>query len=277
MFLTGRKKSKELVYYEVLEKRAALNRDEQRSLQILKSGFEGEEQFDAVFDEAGHDNLYIFRDIWLVLDGSTVQLDSLAVTDDTLILNEIKNYSGSYTYENGVWKVRRQQISEDPVSQVRRAAGKLVKLSYETGFKFDVKKEVIFINPYFIFESHDGKDADMFVMRSRLKQYMRSLGNYHSGRSAKVLAEEIHNRIVDNPYPVPETEYSRLKLGLNCWGCGGYDLNKNRFSTHCRECGYSEPIERHVVRSALEFAVLFPSEPITKKGVCDLMDSAVSA
>src|SRR5699024_1417797 len=170
MFLTGRKKPKQLMYYEVLEKRAELSREEQRALQYLRSGFEGEKQFDDVFDEVGHDNLYIFRDIWLVLDGATVQLDSLAVTNDTLILNEIKNYSGKYTYENGVWKVRRQQISEDPVSQIRRAAGKLFKLSYETSFKFEVRKEIIFINSYFMFDAYDDRDPDMFILRNGLKQ-----------------------------------------------------------------------------------------------------------
>src|SRR5699024_7898682 len=123
----------------------------------------------------------------------------------------------SYGYDNGEWKVRGQQISEDPVSQVRRAAGKLIKLSYAAGIKFTVQKSVVFVNPYFIFESSDGKDADMLIMPNRLKQYLRSLGNYHCGRSAKMLAEEIQRRIVDNPWPLPETDPGRLRQGLNCW------------------------------------------------------------
>lgn len=260
---------------ETLAGRAELGEKETFDLGRHRSGYEGEMAYDTVFDEVGHDHLYIFRDIWLRIDNGDVQFDSLIVADNILIVNEIKNYSGNYTFENAVWKVRGRQISEDPVSQINRAAGKLVKLRNETGFQFDIQKEIIFINPYFIFALGDTGSSNLFVMRNRLKQYFRSLHNNTAGRSAKVLSEEVVKRIIEDPYPVPVTDCSRLKLGVNCWRCGGYDIYMKRFSTFCRECRYSEPVERLIVRSVIEYAVLFPEEAVTKKKIVDFLDGLI--
>ncbi|WP_411843678.1 hypothetical protein [Salinicoccus sp. HZC-1] len=167
--------------------------------------------------------------------------------------------------------MRGQQISEDPVSQIHRAANKLVKLRNESGFQFKIQKEIIFINPYFIFGSGDSASQNLFVMRNRSKQYFRSLGSNTAGRSAKVLSEEVARRITRDPYPTPVTDYSRLKLGLNCWKCGGYDLEIKRFSTVCCHCNYSETIERLIVRTAIEYAVLFPEERVMMRKIYEFL------
>ena len=284
MFITERNRSKQHAYFETLSGRADLDRKEAADLGRYRSGYSGECEYDSVLDAVGHDNLFVFRDIWLRVGGAEVQFDALIVADNVLIANEIKNYSGNYSYENGVWRVRGQQISEDPVSQLSRAAGKLVKLRNESGFQFDIEKEIIFINPYFIFGGDAGDGgaggsggggARQFIMRNRLKQYFRSLGNHTSGRSAKILSEEIAGRIVADPYPVPETDCGRLRLGANCFKCGSFDVEMKRFVSVCRGCGYAETVERLVVRTVVDFAVLFPGEEVTKKKISDFLDGSV--
>src|SRR5699024_405513 len=220
--------------------------------------------------------LFVFRDIWMQAGRGRVHFYALIVVDNVLIANEIKNYSSNYLYENCVWRVRGQQISEDPVSQLSRAAGKLVKLRNESGFQFDIEKEIVFINPYFIFGGDAGDGGSrQFIMRNRLKQYFRSLGNHTSGRSAKVLSEEIAGRIIADPYPVPETDCGRLRLGANCFKCGSFDVEMKRFVSVCRGCGYTETVERLVVRTVVDFAVLFPGEEVTKKKISDFLDGSV--
>lgn len=279
MFITERNKSKQHVYLETLAGRAELDRGESADLGRYRSGYSGECDYDSVFDAVGHDHLYIFRDIWLRISGSEVQFDALIVADNIIIVNEIKNYSGNYSYENSVWKVRGRQISEDPVSQLNRAAGKLVKLRNALGFPFDIGKELIFINPYFIFGAGgtDESVAGRFIMRNRVKQYFRSLGSHTTGRSAKVLSEEIAGRIIEDPYPVPATDYGRLKLGVNCSECGGFDVEMKRFSTVCRSCSYPETVERLIVRAAVEYAVLFPDEKVTMRKIYDFLGHRIDA
>lgn len=276
MFVTERSKSRNHIYLEVLAGRAELEQKEKRDLERYRSGYAGEMDYDDVLDAVGHGPLYVFRDVWLGIQDSKVQLDSLIVADNIMIVNEIKNYSGNYSYENGVWKVRNRQISEDPVSQISTAANKLLKLRYDTGIHFEIQKEVVFVNPYLIFGPTDYKNVNMFVMRNRLKQYFRSLHNNTAGKSAKLLAEEIAGRIIENPHPAPETDGGRIKRGVNCYKCSSFDILMKRFCLECRICGYVEPFERLVVRAVIEFSILFPSETVTRKRIYEFLGGEIN-
>lgn len=276
MFVTKREKSRNHIYLEVLEWRAELSQKESRDLERYRSGFEGEREYDELLDAVGSGEMYVFRDIWLGIQDSKVQLDALIVADDIMIVNEIKNYSGNYSYENGVWKVRNYQISEDPVSQVTTAANKLLKLRYDAGIQFEIQKEVVFVNPYLIFGPTDYKNLDMFVMRNRLKQYFRSLHNNTVGRSAEVLAGEIAGRIIENPHPAPETDSTRVKRGVNCYRCGSFDVFGKKFFSECLGCGCAEPVERLIVRSAIEFSVLFSKEKVTGRKIHEFLNGQIN-
>ncbi|AKG73533.1 nuclease-related domain-containing protein [Salinicoccus halodurans] len=277
MFVTERNRSRNHIYLEVRKSRAELDRKEERSLEWYRSGYEGEQEYDAVLDAVGHGPLYVFRDIWLGVQDSKVQLDTLIVADNIMIVNEIKNYSGNYSYEEGVWKVRGHQISEDPVSQISVAANKLLKLRYDTGIHFEIQKEIVFVNPYMIFGPTDYKNVNLFVMRNRLKQYFRSLHNNTSGRSAKVLAEEIAGRIIENPHPAPKADKGRIKFGVNCCKCSSFAVLMKRFCVECPACGYVEPVERSVVRAAIEFSVLFPEEKVTRGGIYEFLGKKIDS
>ena len=67
---------------------------EERSLPFYEKGYLGECLYDKIFEEVGHSNLYLFRDTWLEINSSIVQLDSLIISDGEMIINEIFNFSG---------------------------------------------------------------------------------------------------------------------------------------------------------------------------------------
>ena len=275
MFVTERRKSENHVYLEVLATRAELDVRERRVLERYRSGFEGEREYDAVLDAVGHGLLYVFRDIWLGIGDGKVQLDSLIIADNMLIVNEVKNYSGNYSYEEGVWRVRGRQISEDPVSQVSTAANKLLRLRYDVGVPFEVQKGIVFVNPYLIFGPTDYQNVDMFVMRNRLKQYFRSLTNMNVGESAKVLAAEVAKRIITSPHPAAVNERAKIRFGVNCYRCQSFNIRLDRYCAGCRGCGYIEPFERLIVRAAVEFSVLYPGEAVTRQRVYDFLGGEV--
>src|SRR5699024_308746 len=177
MFVTERRKSENHVYLEVLATRAELDVRERRVLERYRSGGEGEREYDAVLDAVGHGLLYVFRGIWLGIGGGEVPVDSPIIADNMLIVNEGRNCSGKYCYEDGVWSGRGRQMSEAPVSQVSTAANKRLRLRYDVDGPFEVQKGIVFVNPYLIFGPTDYQNVDMFVMRNRLKQYFRSLTN----------------------------------------------------------------------------------------------------
>src|SRR5699024_7379364 len=80
---------------------SALTRDEQWRMSNLVCVFAGEAEYDRLFDVAGHGRLLIYRDVWMKVDKAVLQADSLIVTDGVIVVNGIKNYSGSHLYQSG--------------------------------------------------------------------------------------------------------------------------------------------------------------------------------
>ncbi|MEZ2457792.1 nuclease-related domain-containing protein [Salinicoccus roseus] len=269
MFLTDRKKSKELNFYEVLERRTALGEGERKTLKILRQGFEGEQSYDRLWDEVGHDHLLIFRDIWMKVENATLQIDALIVYGDRLIVNEIKNYSGMYQYADGSWSVNSFQISEDPVAQVSRTAGKLIRLKYGGGHghPFEVDRKVAFVNPNFNLTVDTEESKHHIITRPMLKYYMRDVARRRSGADASALSDTIRNCIIEDPMALPEVDVARIRTGLYCGRCGSFKLTLDRYRSHCTSCGHQETIEYQLVKAIVDYSLLFPQHPIEKSSV----------
>lgn len=104
MFITERKLPEELLHYYALKHRSILANNYFDKLHRLERGVEGERVYDLILDEAGHSNLYIFRDLYLLIEGSVTQYDTLIVSESGIIVNEIKNFTGDYQVKDSLWR-----------------------------------------------------------------------------------------------------------------------------------------------------------------------------
>lgn len=276
IFLTERSKSNELKYLEALSIRAQLTETESKTLNRLQKGFEGEKRYDKIFDEAGHDKISIFRDIWIKADKSLTQIDSLIVSDDVVVINEIKNYSGQYTYENNVWHVGNIQISDDPIIQSKRASSKLIKIFRENHTNVTVDSNVIFPNPYFILTTNDEFCNASVIKRDRLKIYMRSLNRLSSGRDSHEVVQLIESYSVPEPLHRTDTEFSRLKTGRYCVHCNAYELDSYRGFTICRNCHGRMSNKLHVLTAVRDFQLLFHNGQITTAVIQKILNGEIS-
>lgn len=276
MFVTERSKPNELKYLEALSIRAQLTEAESKTLKRLNKGFEGEELYDRIFDEAGHDRVSIFRDIWIKADKSLTQIDSLIVSDDVVVINEIKNYSGQYTYENNVWHVGNIQISDDPIIQAKRASSKLIKIFRENHTHITVDSKVIFPNPYFIFTTNDAVCNASMIKRNRLKIYMRALNRLPSGRISHEIIQLLESYRVPGPVYHMDTEFSRLKTGRYCIHCNAYELDSYRGFTVCRNCSGRMSNKLHLLTAVRDFQLLFHNEQITTAVIQKILNEEIS-
>lgn len=264
MFLAERKLPEELLHYYALKKRSMLSTDENAKLQRLERGVQGERIYDLILEDAGHDNLYIFRDIYLLIEGSVTQYDTLIVSESGIIVNEIKNYTGDYQVEASVWtRNRGTPLPDDPVSQLRRAVGKLMKLRSAVSFNFKVEGKLIFPNEVFRLISNDDKLWSQVVLRGDLKRYFNGFYNEYSGEGASELADLIERHIVPNPYFRHRVDFDSVKHGLYCGGCGSFKLEKQQFHFLCLTCGSRESNETHLVRTMSDFKYLFGALEMT--------------
>ncbi len=266
----------ELAYYRALKKRASLPREDVKNLAAQEKGYAGECVYDRIFDEVGHDSVYVFRDIYLGIEGRAAQYDSLIVSDDGIVVNEIKNYSGNYRYEKGTWYIGKSPVSDDALSQLRRAIGKLVKLRYQVQGKFDISGKIVFPNIEFRLQSSDDDLWENVVLRSGLRSYLGQFKNMYAGRVGEDIAELIRSHIVPNTYFDKYADFSAVRKGLYCSECGGFELENRYLYMTCQDCSKTEKKETHVLRAISDYKALFLNDKLTKQRFMEFIDYKVS-
>lgn len=272
MFINQREVPAEFLFYQALAARRNLSPDEQFQFSNIQKGFEGECLYDQIFDEVGHQNVYIFRDLYLKIGGSVTQYDSIVISDENVTINEIKNFQGDLHYEKENWYKNGYLLEDDAFSQLRRAKGKLIKLSKNSDVKFDVEGSLIFINDDFRLTAEDQTVFEKTVTRSYVRNYMKKLNSRNRGNRAKKIANIINKHKVSNEFFDKNPDISMLKLGLYCGECKSYDLEKNKFHFTCNLCGTRETYETHVLRAINDYKFLFYNQPITKNAILKLIN-----
>src|SRR5690625_800016 len=264
MFLNMRQKPQELIYYQALSNRSVLSNKEQRKLAALSAGHAGECEYDRLFDAAGHGSLLIYRDVWMKVDEAVIQTDSLVIADGVVAVDEVKNFSGDYKYADGKWTVSGRPGYEDPLAQVSRTAGKLVRLSGMMPHRFDVRKKVVFVNPDMNLECNSEENRRFIVGRHRLREHFSDLARLSAGPAAHANARALRRFFIRNPMSLPKTDFKRVRIGNYCHACGAFDLGIGKYKAECLRCGYGETAERMIVRGIIDFSVLFHDIPMTR-------------
>lgn len=276
MFITDRKIPEELLHYRGLAARSTLTKDEIDKIRALERGCKGESDYDAVLEKTGHQSVYVFRDIYLLIEGSVTQYDTLIVSESGVAVNEIKNFSGDYRYDNGMWTIGNYRVPDDAASQLRRAIGKLKRLQSSTSYNFQVVGKLVFPNEDFQLFTEDDRLWNQVVLRSNMKRYFRGFDNEYSGDAASEFVTLIEKHIVPNPYFKHGVEFDAVRKGLYCGGCGSVDLKKQYFHFICQRCESRESNETHIVRAMNDFKYLFGRLPMTTKRLMEFVGGAVS-
>lgn len=275
MILTERKVPFELMYMRAFSRRVEMNSKDARTLSVLESGYEGEVHYDKVLEEIGHESLIVFRDIYVKAGDAVAQFDSIVIDGNSVTVNEIKNYSGIYSYNDGQWFSGKFEVTEDAISQLKRAMGKLKKIKYESKMDFDVSGKIIFPNLDLQFDCDDERARSLVVMRNQLKEYLKSFRSSGVSEQSKEIARVIYRKIIDNPYFDKSADITDLKRGLYCSSYGGFDLDIQKYYVYCRRCKCRESKESHIIRVFSDFQALFRHEKMTRQKLQLLLDDQV--
>ncbi|HBV24062.1 MAG TPA: hypothetical protein DEB42_09830 [Jeotgalicoccus sp.] len=271
MYLNDRNTTAELLHYRALSVRGVLSVEDARNLKIYESGFSGEYLYDKIFDEVGHDNLYIFRDVYLAVGKSGAQYDSIIIADDVITVNEIKNYSDEYYYKNGRFIKNGEVVPDNPFTQVDRAVGKLYRKCRNAKISTEIKSKVIFPNDDFRLYSEDTSIWKNVVIRMDLKKYFRQFKDSYNTEKAGSLVSVIRAHISPNPYFNGRSNVDRLRTGLYCGSCGDFNLIKTRYHRQCVSCGTKESNETHMLRVMSDYKYLFYGEVMTRRSILELI------
>lgn len=277
MFINERMKPHDLLFYEALSARTELTKDEKKNLNNFRKGYEGEMLYDQLFESIGHDNILIYRDVFLSIDNSVTQYDALIISDHGIISNEVKNFSGKCTVRDGNWLLNDYPVTKDAFSQLNRAVGKLMDIRNSTQSNFNVSGKLIFPNDTFIFHSEEQYNWDKIILRSGLRDYFRqfNLSGIKTGNKAQYISRVISSYIVENPYFILKADKMRLKLGLYCGQCGSFNLSRKRFHMTCNRCDSTECNETHLIRAMSDYKFLFYNQPMTRNNLLEFIDNDI--
>lgn len=264
MFLNTRGKSHDLLFYETLKRRCELTSVEKSWFKTFQKGFEGECLYDEIFEDVGHDDVLVYRDLYLKLGKSVTQYDALVINDDGIIVNEIKNYTGEYKVEGGDWFRNGQRISEEPLAQLNRAVGKLIGLRNSVNGNFGISGKLIFVSDDFYLQTDDNSLWGKIVVRMNLRRYLREFRGGKISNKSQFIVRLLSENIVENPYIDNNVDEERLRKGIYCGQCGSFNLIKSRFHLVCSSCESKEVNETHLLRAMSDYQFLFYGKPMTR-------------
>ncbi|WP_226086371.1 nuclease-related domain-containing protein [Mesobacillus sp. S13] len=277
MILKTRYEPDELKIMNLLEPRMNFTEKEKQRHYRLKKGYEGEVKYDRWMKSLEIQNLTL-NDLLLEASNTTFQIDSSVITQNKLLLFEVKDFEGEYYYEDERLKIIYGEEIKDPLLQLKRNTSLFRQLLASLGFHLEIESYVIFINPEFTLYQAP-KNAPN-ILPSQLNRFMKKLNkrqsklnNIHQKIADKLL--ELHT--VDNPYKrLPKYEYEQLKKGIVCGECHSFVDQVVKREFVCSHCGSHEKIDTAVLRNIEEVRLLFPDKKITTTLIYEWSNGALS-
>ncbi|HWL24363.1 MAG TPA: nuclease-related domain-containing protein [Ureibacillus sp.] len=269
MIVKPRKRSLELQILTSLNNRLELSEKYKSLLHTLKKGYEGEILFESYISKL-QNNFLILSDLFLQVNSTNFQLDSIIITYDKIFLYEVKNLEGDYYYDatkDRIYSKTKEIIN--PLSQVVRAETLLRQILQSLKIHLPIEYNVVFVNQEFTLY---GAPLDKpFIYPTQIHRYLKKFESMSTDKINKnsYVAEKLLSLHSSDSmfWQIPPYEYKDLKLGVTCAVCGSFMNTVEGYSCICLKCGKRESVYSVILRSVEEFKLLFPEEKITTNGI----------
>ncbi|WP_240376111.1 nuclease-related domain-containing protein [Bacillus piscicola] len=263
MFIKERSEPWELRVMRVLHARMALSAEDKRQFFKLKKGFEGEKKFDQLLTPLSGKFLGL-GDLLFDHNQTLFQIDTLLLSGDSIYLFDVKTFEGDYTFEEDHWHSSSGVETRNPIHQLHRSESLLRQLLRHLRLDLPIVSYAVFVHSEFTL--YQAKPSLPLILPTQLAHYVRKWHTEFSPPDQKYtqLAERLRSLHVEkSPYRrTPNYEYQQLRKGVVCENCPTFMRFIKKFF-HCPACKTLEPLEKAVIRSIHDFALLFPEATIT--------------
>src|SRR5690625_1598355 len=260
---TEPRKSPELQILSHLNPRMDLSPSVKKNLHNLEKGYQGERKFFHLLEKELHSKCIRLYDLLLTSNQTEFQIDNLLIYQNTVHMNEVKNFEGDFFIKDDKWyAVDSKKEIRNPLFQIERSKFLLRELLQQMGVNFQVVASLVFVNPSFTLYQAPYEKA--LVFPTQLNRYMQKLNKIPSKITERhnEFAEKLVDRHLER-FPrerLPEYEYKQLKKGIICSSCNGLMARFNNVRLRCKRCSREETIKEAVIRSVREFNLLFPNQ-----------------
>lgn len=262
-------KPREMQVLEILRDRMRLPAASVRRLRNLEKGFTGEVRFSELLKAQLGSDCIVLYDLLLERDGDTFQIDCVVIQQRDVWHLEVKNYEGDFQLrDRALYSLTSENEIKNPLNQLDRGRFLLNQLLDRLGYSLSLQSHVVFVHPQFtLFQSKPLKEI---IHPTQIQRFLHSVSNKHSQLTSghRELADSLfHAQKVETlGRGLPEYAWEDLQKGVRCLECDGF-MCGGGLRIHCAACGYTEGRESAVVRSVLEFHMLFPDEKITTRRI----------
>ncbi|SDL14041.1 nuclease-related domain-containing protein [Lacicoccus qingdaonensis] len=254
-----RNKTLEYQWLHILCARGSGDDKDVQNLKRLAAGYAGDCEFDDWLSSYGRPHWRIFKDIWIDAGGTT-QIDTLLVTGEGVYVFDVKNYSGALEYVDGKWFSGGKRLNKDIFIQLKRSMEKVNLMHYRMGRPGGLHSSIVFINEHNDVKIVDEVDVEV-MMRNDIKRKIHKIAdeeNWNGSLDIEQVARGVETFIIPCPYKpreLEDAEFERLRSGICCAECSGFDVAVNRYHVRCG-CGHVESKEKAVLRTICEYGVL---------------------
>ena len=258
--------SAQLQTFQYLKGRMKFTQDQAITYNNLYKGYLGERKFSKVLDKKLKSHCIVLFGLLLESKNNLFQVDCLLIYRNEIFLIEIKNYIGDFYVQDEKWYVcSSDKEIKNPLHQLERSAYLLREFLSTYGLKYRVNPYVVFINNEFTLYHAPRYSSIIFPTQiNRFIQKLNQTPSLITSKHRKLANRLIAAHITTSPYEkLPEYHFLKLRRGIFCYSCRGQMQELQKGKMHCRHCGYFESIDSALMRSILEFNLLFPNKKIT--------------
>ncbi|MBS4201490.1 NERD domain-containing protein [Bacillus sp. FJAT-49732] len=270
MFIKSRTESNELQVYKLLDKRKVLSIDDAVHYARLEKGYQGELSFDERVGGISKDWL-VLNDLQLESNSTHFQIDSTIISQKSILLLDIKNHEGDYYIEDGRWYSINGKEIYNPVPRLERSEFLLRRLLQDHGYTIPIQAYLVYVNPDF--HLYNTTRNLPIIFPTQLNRFFHKLHNIPSNINEhhKNLAHKLTSlHKEESPFTkLPKYHYEELRKGVMCAVCDSFSIEDKRIAIVCKKCGHIENVDSAIIRSAMEYTLLFPQRKITTNDLYD--------
>lgn len=266
------RKSLELQTLIFLNARMDLSTRDKKNLHNLERGYEGERKFSHMLGNGVSGEYIKLYDLQLEINQTEFQIDNLLIYQDTIYMNEVKNYEGDFLIKDDKWYVMPSEKEiRSPVLQLQRSEFLLQQLQQQLGFHFKIVAKLVFVHSGFTL--YQAPYDQPMIFPTQLTRYIHHLNHTPTQLTTKhnQLAKQLINRHISSSrhMRLPNYNYEDLKKGIVCRSCRGFMYAVSMSILCCESCAQEERVDSAVMRAVSEFHILFPNRKINSSTIYD--------
>ncbi|MBS4178487.1 nuclease-related domain-containing protein [Lederbergia citrea] len=219
------------------------------------AGYRGEESLDYYLSFLPDKEYFIFHDLRIPYKTHHFQMDFLIQTNYFLLILEVKNISGTITFDPDLNQMIRtlngiEEAFPDPVQQVKHQQFQLSSLLQQKKYKnVPIESLVVMANPYSLLKM-PAKRPDYLQKVIRSTRLLEKIQFFHKKhKDEKLTRSELRkiskllliNDTPHNPNMLQRFELSKSDIlpGVFCEKCSTMTMSRSKGSWVCNRCSYS--------------------------------------